>query len=202
MIIYTVHPVNPQRRLIESTAKICKDEAGIAVYPTDTVYGMGVCLSNAKAIDKISRLLDKDQNRLFSFLCSDFSQLSHYAHITNAHFKLMKRYLPGPYTFILPATNLVPKKICPKRKTVGIRIPDCQIVLDLIAVLGEPIANTSINIPGESRGDSEVIRPAILNEVDVMLDAGPLENPMNSTIIDLTEETPVVVREGKGVWNE
>lgn len=202
MIIYTVHPINPQRRFIESTAKICRDEAGIAVYPTDTVYGMGVCLSNAKAVEKISRILDKNSDRLFSFLCSDFSQMSNYVSLSNTHFKLMKRYLPGPYTFILPATNLVPKKICPKRKTVGVRIPDCQTILDLIETLGEPIANTSINVPGEFRGDSEVIRPAILNEVDVMLDIGPLENPINSTVIDLTGSDPVLVREGKGIWNE
>jgi len=202
MIIYTVHPVNPQRRLIESTARICKEEAGIAVYPTDTVYGMGVCLSNAKAVEKIARILEKDHDRLFSFLCSDFSQMSQYVNLSNAHFKLLKRYLPGPYTFILPATNLVPKKISPRRKTVGIRIPACRTVLDLITALGEPIANTSINIAGESRGDSEAIRPAVLNEVDVMLDIGPLENPVNSTIVDLTEDEPKLIREGKGPWHE
>jgi tRNA threonylcarbamoyl adenosine modification protein (Sua5/YciO/YrdC/YwlC family) len=202
MIIYDVHPVNPQRRLIETAARICKNEAGIAVYPTDTVYGMGVCLSNAKAVEKISRILDKNPGRLFSFLCSDFSQMSQFVHLSNAHFKLLKRYLPGPFTFILPATNLVPKKICPKRKTVGVRIPDCRTVLDLIAALGEPIANTSLDIPGESRGNTEIIRPAILNQVDVMLDIGPLENPVGSTIVDLTGPEPKLIRDGKGKWHE
>lgn len=202
MIIYNVHPVNPQRRLIEATARICKDEGGIAVYPTDTVYGMGACLSNARGIERIGRLLQKDNKRLFSFLCTDFSQVSKYVQLSNAHFKLLKRYLPGPFTFILPATNLVPKKICPKRKTVGVRIPQCQTALDLIAALGEPLANTSIDMPGGSRGDPEEVRPAVLNDVDVMLDAGPLDNPIGSTIVDLTGDVPLVAREGKGVWRE
>lgn len=202
MIIYNVHPVNPQRRLIESTARICKNEGGIAVYPTDTVYGMGACLGNPCAIERIGRLLHKDAKRLFSFICCDFSQMSKYVRISNAHFKLMKRYLPGPFTFILPATNLVPKKIYPKRKTVGVRIPFCKTVLDLVTVLGEPLANTSINLRGDSRGDPDEVRPAVLNEVDVMLDVGPLEEPVGSTIVDLTGDEPRLVRKGKGVWNE
>ena len=140
MIIYNVHPVNPQRRFLDSAVKILRDEGGIAVYPTDTMYGMGACVSNPKAIEKISRLLAKDKQRSFTFICSSFSQVSNYAHISNAHFKLLKRYLPGPFTFILNATNLVPKKICPKRKTVGIRIPDCRITRELVELLGEPLA--------------------------------------------------------------
>jgi len=202
MIIYNVHPVNPQRRLIESTARICRQEDGIAVYPTDTVYGMGACIGNARAIERIGRLLKKDPDRLFSFICNDFSQMALYVQLSNFHFRLLKRYLPGPFTFILPATNLVPKKICPKRKTVGVRIPDCRTVLDLVTALGEPLANTSINLPGDMRGNPEDVRPAVLNEGDVMLDIGPLENPVGSTIIDLTADEPVIVRQGKGIWKE
>ena len=202
MITYTVHPVNPQRRYIEATARICKYEGGIAVYPTDTVYGIGAALSNVKGIERIGRLLQKDNRRLFSFICSDFSQMSNYVHLSNAHFKLMKRYLPGPYTFILPATHLVPKKISPKRKTVGVRIPDCPTVIDLVTLLGEPLANTSVNLPGSFRGNPDEVRDAVLNEVDVMLDAGQLDDPTGSTIIDLTSDIPEVIRSGKGVWNE
>ena len=202
MIIYNVHPVNPQRRLIDSTARICKNEGGIAVYPTDTVYGMGACLSNYKGIERISHLLQKDSKRLFSFICSDFSQMSPFVRLSNAHFKLMKRYLPGPYTFILPASNLVPKKISPKRKTVGVRIPDCPTVRELVSALEEPLANTSVNLPGGLRGNPDEVRPAVLNEVDVMLDAGPLENPIRSTIVDLTDYLPVLLRQGKGIWSE
>ena len=202
MIIHTVHPVNPQRRHIESAARICKNEGGIAVYPTDTVYGLGAALSNAKGIERIRRLLQNDEKRLFSFICSDFSQMSNYVHLSNAHFKLMKRYLPGPYTFILPATHLVPKKISPKRKTVGVRIPACPTILELVTLLGEPLANTSVNLPGRFRGDPDEVRDAVLNEVDVMLDAGPLDDPTGSTIVDLTGDEPALIRPGKGEWDK
>lgn len=202
MVIYNVHPENPQKRYLDSTVHILKNEGGIAVYPTDTVYGMGCCVSNPKAIDKISKIMNKNKDFLFSFICSDFTQISDYVRLSNAHFKLMKRYLPGPFTFILPATNLVPKKVNPKRKTVGVRIPDCKVVLKLIELLNEPLANTSINIPDDMRGNPEIIRPAVLNEVDVMLDIGLLGDPTGSTIIDLTGDTPFVVRQGKGVWKE
>ena len=200
MLLYKIHPVNPQVRHLEAVARILKNDDGIAVYPTDTVYGMGACASNHKALDRISDILHRDKSRLFSFICSDFSQVSNYARMSNAHFKLMKRYLPGPYTFILPATNFVPKKISPKRKTVGIRIPNYPAMVQLVGLLGEPLANTSINIPGALRGDPDEVRPAVLHEVEVMLNAGPLPDPTGSTIVDLTGELPVLVRAGKGVW--
>jgi tRNA threonylcarbamoyl adenosine modification protein (Sua5/YciO/YrdC/YwlC family) len=200
MVTYNIHPINPQKRLLESVVKILRIENGIAVYPTDTVYGIGASISNPKALDKISYMVNKQKDSHFSFICSDFSQVSNYVRVSNAHFKLMKRYLPGPYTFILPATNLVPKKINPKRKTVGIRIPDCPVTLNLIDMLGEPIANTSLNMPGMLRGNPDEIRDVVLNQVDVMLDVGPLNNPFGSTIVDLTEDEPVIIREGKGTW--
>lgn len=202
MIIYNVHPVNPQRRYLDSVVNILRNEGGIAVYPTDTVYGMGACISNPNGIERISRLLSKDKQRTFTFICSNFSQISDYVHLTNAHFKLLKRYLPGPYTFILNATNLVPKKICPKRKTVGIRIPDCNVIRELVELLEEPLANTSISLPDNLVGDPEEIRPAVLNDVDVMLDAGVLDDPTESTVIDLTDSSPVIIREGKGKFTE
>jgi tRNA threonylcarbamoyl adenosine modification protein (Sua5/YciO/YrdC/YwlC family) len=118
----------------------------------------------------------------------------------NAHFKLMKRYLPGPYTFILPATHFVPKKISPKRKTVGIRIPDYLPITQLVSLLGEPIANTSIDLPGSLRGDPEEVKQALPHDVEVMLDAGALTDPTGSTIVDITGELPIVIRYGKGVW--
>lgn len=198
MVHYDIHPVNPQRHILEQVVSILRNENGICVYPTDTVYGMGACATNPKAVDRIGRLLQKDKKRLFSFICYDFSQISTYARMGNMHFKLMKRYLPGPFTFILPATNYVPKKVCPKRKTVGIRIPDCRVVLDLVNMLGEPLANASIKVPGEMRGDPESVKPAVLSEVDVMLDIGMLDEPIGSTIVDLTKGDPEVIREGKG----
>jgi tRNA threonylcarbamoyl adenosine modification protein (Sua5/YciO/YrdC/YwlC family) len=202
MLHFEVHPVNPQHRFLVQTVDILKNENGICVYPTDTVYGIGACATNPKALDRIGRLLERDKSRLFSFICSDFGQISTYVRISNANFRLMKRYLPGPFTFILPATSYVPKKVCPKRKTVGIRMPDNAVCQALVQLLGEPLANTSINLPGSHRGDPENIRPAVLSEVDVMLDAGQLDDPRGSTIVNLTEDIPVVVRLGKGVWEE
>lgn len=199
---YKLHPDNPQIRRINEAAEIMKYGNGICIYPTDTVYGMGTAVSNTKAIDRIGSIIKKDKKRLFSFLCSDFSQISEYAVMDNIHFKLLKRYLPGPYTFILPATNFVPKKVCPKRRTVGIRMPDNNTVIELVKALGEPIANTSLPIPGENRGDPDNFDNSVLNEVDIFLDTGYLDSPVGSTIIDLTEGEPILVREGKGEWNE
>ncbi|MFP4163092.1 MAG: L-threonylcarbamoyladenylate synthase [Chitinispirillaceae bacterium] len=199
---FDIHPSNPQHRFLHSAVNILKNKGGIAVYPTDTVYGLGACITNPKGINKIARLLEKNKTRPFSFICSDFSQVSRYVRLSNAHYRLMKRHLPGPYTFILNATNLVPKKIAPKRKTVGVRIPDCKITLELVNLLEEPLANTSINIEGELANSPDDIIKAVSHEVDVMLDAGPLPIPEPSTIIDLTEEDPKVIRLGKGEWNE
>jgi tRNA threonylcarbamoyl adenosine modification protein (Sua5/YciO/YrdC/YwlC family) len=202
MQLFKIHPVNPQRRHLETVADILHNRNGVAVYPTDTVYGMGACVTNPKALDRISDILHKDKTRLFSFICSDFAQVAKYVKMDNAHFRLMKHYLPGPFTFILPATNFVPKKIAPKRKTVGIRIPNYPAILQLVELLGEPLANTSLDIAGELRGNPDEVIPSVKHQVDVMLDSGPLDTPVGSTIVDLTGDSPVVVREGKGVWEE
>jgi tRNA threonylcarbamoyl adenosine modification protein (Sua5/YciO/YrdC/YwlC family) len=201
MIHYNIHPINPQTRVIEHTVRILKHEDGIVVYPTDTVYGMGCCATNPKAINKIGDILEKDKKRLFSFICRDFTQMSIYVKIENWQYKLMRRYLPGPFTFILPATNLVPKKVCPKRKTVGVRLPDNPVCVELSRLLGEPLANTSINIPGDLRGDPAEVLEAVKHNVDIMLDSGTLDNPTGSTIVDLTGGEPIVIRSGKGTWN-
>ncbi|MDR2591571.1 MAG: threonylcarbamoyl-AMP synthase [Chitinispirillales bacterium] len=201
MTVYDVHPVNPQKRSMESAARVLSVEGGIAVYPTDSVYGLGACVTNPRGIDKIAHLLEKDKNRPYSFICSDFSQISRYVRLSNAHYRLMKRYLPGPYTFILNATNLVPKRIAPKRRTVGIRMPDSVVALELVRLLGEPLANTSVNIYGEIANDPEEIKKALRHEADVMLDAGPLHDPEPSTVVDLTGDEPVLVRQGKGGWD-
>jgi len=201
MIQLHVHPVTPQRRHLERAVALLRQPAGIAVYPTDTVYGMGCAVSNPKAIDRIGELLERDKSRNFSFVCSDFSQMSTYARISNVHYRILKHHLPGPFTFILPATNYVPRKVCPKRRTVGVRMPACATCLALVEMLGEPLANTSIKLAtGTLRGDPDEVKPAVLHEVDVMLDVGMLEDPRSSTIVDLTGDLPVVVREGKGAF--
>ena len=201
MIHYHVHPINPQYRLLELTADILRNKGGICIFPTDTVYGIGVCATNPGAMDRVGSIIHKNKKRFFSFICSDFSQVSRYVKMSNANFKLMKHYLPGPYTFILPATNYVPKKICPKRKTVGIRIPQNRTCIELVKMLGVPLANTSLNMPGENRGDPYNIKSAVKDGVDVLLDTGELDDPVSSTIIDLTGEQPEVIRQGKGEWH-
>ena len=202
MTVYSIHPVNPQKRGLEAAARILSDSGGIAVYPTDSVYGLGACVTNSRGIDKIARLLERDKARPLSFICSDFSQVSRYVKLSNAHYRLMKRCLPGPYTFILCATTLVPKRIMPRRKTVGVRMPNCVVTLELIKLLGEPLANTSINISGELANDPNEIISAVQHEVDVMLDTGPLDSPEPSTVVDLTDDTPVLIRQGKGEWDD
>jgi len=200
MVHYKIHPKNPQLRILEKTVEILKNQNGICVYPTDTVYGMGACVTNAKALDKICTFVEKDKSRLFSFIFYDFSQMSKYVQISNSNYKILKHYLPGPYTFILPVTSYVPKRVSPKRKTLGVRIPDNKVCLELVKMLGEPLANASINVPFEFRGDPDSIAPAIMHEVDIFLDSGKLESPIGSTIVDLTKDMPVVIRQGKGKW--
>jgi tRNA threonylcarbamoyl adenosine modification protein (Sua5/YciO/YrdC/YwlC family) len=200
--VYDIHPVNPQKRSLEAAARVLSHDGGTAVYPTDSVYGLGACVTNPKGIDKIARLLEKDRNRPFSFIFSDFSQISRYVRLSNTHYRLLKRYLPGPYTFILNATNLVPKRIMPKRKTVGVRMPNCVVTLELVKLLGEPLANTSINISNELGNDTDEIKSVIQHEVDIMLDIGPLDAPELSTVVDLTNDEPVLIRLGKGKWEE
>ena len=202
MQYFPIHPDNPQIRILQKVVSVLKDDNGICVYPTDTVYGMGVAASNPKAVDKIGDVLKKDKKRLLSYICCDFSQISLYARLSTSAFKLLKRYLPGPYTFLLPATGFVPKKVCPKRRVVGIRFPQSPTVIELVRLLGEPLANTSIHLPGNLRGDPVAVKAAMLNDVDIMLDAGILSEPVGSTIIDLTTDDPVLVRPGKGIWKE
>ncbi len=201
MTVYSVHPINPQRRSMEAVARVLSGDGGIAVYPTDSVYGMGACVTNPRGIERIARFLEKDKDRPFSFICGDFSQVSRYVRLSNAHYRLMKRHLPGPYTFILNATNLVPKRIAPKRRTVGIRMPNSVVALELVRLLGEPLANTSVNLSGEPANAPEAIMEALRHEADVMLNVGPLDDPEPSTVVDLTGDAPVLVRPGKGEWD-
>jgi tRNA threonylcarbamoyl adenosine modification protein (Sua5/YciO/YrdC/YwlC family) len=202
MLRLHVHPENPQRRHLERAVEVLHHEDGVCVYPTDTVYGIGAVVSNPKAIERIGKLLDRDKTRNFSFVCCDFSQMSTYARIGTTQFRILKHYLPGPFTFILPATNYVPKRVCPKRTTVGVRMPACPTCLQLVQMLGEPLANTSLRlVTEEMRADPEEIATAVQHDVDVMLDAGMLEDPRSSTIIDLTGDAPVLLREGKGSFD-
>jgi len=200
MIHHVIHPITPQRRILELTSGILEKRNGLCIYPTDTVYGIGACVGNPKALEKLCRLAARNNNTLFSFICSDFSQVSIYAKIENSIFKMMKHCLPGPYTFILPATHLVPKRIVPKRMTVGIRIPDNAVCLELVRILGEPLANISLATEFPFDGNPDMLSADMKNEIDIVLDTGILDNAADSTILDVTGPEPVLVRKGKGDW--
>lgn len=195
-----IYPENPNEREIAKIIKILRD-GGVIIYPTDTVYGLGCDITNTKALERIARIkgikLDKAN---FSFVCYDLSNLSDYVkQIDTSTFKILKRSLPGPYTFILPGNNNLPKEF-KKKNTVGIRVPDNNIAREIVNQLGNPIVSTSIHDDDEVleySTDPELIFEKWQNLVDAVIDGGYGDNTP-STIIDLSGEEPVLVREGKG----
>ena len=194
-----VHPDNPQGRHIQRAVETLRDD-GVIIYPTDTVYGIGCSIYSTRAIERVYEIKQQDRNKPFSFICSDLSHISEYAKVSNAAFRLMKQLIPGPFTFILPASRLkqLPKSMISKRKTVGIRVPRNPACLALIKELGHPILNASISdIDGDIINDPEVIEERFGKRVDLILDGGKSLLEF-STILDLTEDRPIIVREGAG----
>ena len=195
--ILKIYIKSPHQRYVNITVEALRDGAVIC-YPTDTVYGLGASISHKSALERIYQIKKISNSKLLSFICKDLKDVSQYAYISNTSYKLMKRCVPGPYTFILPATSKTPKKLFQKRRTVGIRIPDCQVCLMLVEVLGTPIISTSIPAgPDEILNDPEEIYRRFGHQVDIILDGGILISEP-STIVDLTEDIPVIVRKGKG----
>lgn len=194
-----IHPENPQGRHIKRAVEILQND-GIIIYPTDTVYGIGCNVFSRKAIEKIYQIKNQDPSKPFSFICSDLSHISEYAVVSNTAYRVMKQLIPGPYTFILPASSLkqLPKSLISKRKTVGIRVPNNIISQMIIKELGNPILSASVTDDiDEIIYDPELIRKYYEHKVDLILDGGMRISEL-STIIDFTEEPPVVVREGAG----
>ncbi|MEO5376459.1 MAG: L-threonylcarbamoyladenylate synthase [Magnetococcus sp. DMHC-6] len=193
----TIHPVNPQKRLLEQSAALLQ-EGGIVVYPTDTNYGLGCGIGNRHGVERIMQIKQLPASHQLSILCADLSLISRYARVDNQTYRLLKRYLPGPYTFVLHATREVPKTILPKRQTIGLRIPDHPICLGLLKEFGEPILSTSVRLPGQDiLADPSLIREQLENRVDLIIDGGILPTKP-STIVDLTGDTPQVLRVGAG----
>lgn len=195
-----IYPDKPNEAAIAKVVKILKD-GGLVIYPTDTVYGLGCDITNTKALERIAKIKGvKLEKANFSFICHDLSNLSDYVkQIDTATFKILKKSLPGPYTFILPGNNNLPKEF-KKKTTVGIRIPDNSIALEIVRQLGNPIVSTSIYDEDdviEYTTDPELIFEKWQNLVDLVIDGGYGDN-IGSTIIDLSGHEPVVVREGKG----
>ena len=195
-----IYPDNPNEKEITKVVKILK-EGGLIIYPTDTVYGLGCDITNTKALERIAKIKGiKLEKANFSFVCHDLSNISDYVkQIDTATFKILKRALPGPYTFILPGNNNLPKEF-KKKTTVGIRVPNNNIVLEIVKLLGNPIVSTSIHDEDEVleySTDPELIFEKWQNIVDLVIDGGYGDN-IASTIIDLSGFEPIVVREGKG----
>jgi tRNA threonylcarbamoyl adenosine modification protein (Sua5/YciO/YrdC/YwlC family) len=196
-MLLKINPVNPQIRLIRKVVEVLK-EGGVIAYPTDTIYGIGCDLFNKKAIERIYEIKGKDRSKPLSLICSDLKDISKYAIVNNYSYKMMKKMLPGPYTFILEATNLIPKIMLKKHKTVGIRVPENPISLSIVRELGNPIITTSVKKADEELyNNPEEIYETLKGKIDLVIDGGIIVAE-HSTIIDLTEEVPKVIRKGKG----
>lgn len=196
-IYYAMNAEHPQPRKISQVADQLEQGAVIA-YPTDTVYGFGCDLTNRKAIERIYRLKNMSPKHLLSFVCPDLSQIARYAHVGDVAYRILRRILPGPYTVVLEATREVPKKLLQQRKTVGIRVPDCPIALDLVEAFGRPIISSSVvDGDGESMEDAVEIRERYSRQLDAVLDGGFLMAEP-STVISLVDDEVEIIREGKG----
>jgi tRNA threonylcarbamoyl adenosine modification protein (Sua5/YciO/YrdC/YwlC family) len=196
---FQIHPQNPQVRLINQAVEIIR-EGGIVVYPTDSVYAIGCHLNDKKALDRIKLIRNLSGKHNFTLVCRDLSEIATYAKVNNPKYRLLKSLTPGPYTFILPATKDVPARLQhPKKKTIGIRVPDCRITLALLENLNEPLMSVTVILPKESMPlyDPEEIYRRLSSQVDLVIDGGPCEIEYTS-VIDLTNDNPIVIRQGKG----
>ncbi|MCR6653766.1 MAG: L-threonylcarbamoyladenylate synthase [Cellvibrionaceae bacterium] len=200
---FSIHPDNPQQRLIDQAVDILR-RGGLIVYPTDSAYALGCHIGDKMALDRIRALRQLDKHHNFTLVCRDLSELATYARVTNADFRLLKAHTPGPYTFILNATSEVPRRLMhPKRKTIGMRVPNNPIALALLERLGEPLMTSSLILPGDSLPltDPYDIRDLLEHQVELVIDGGfcGLEP---TTVVDLTEEVPRVTRVGCGPVSE
>ena len=196
-MLIVINPDNPQQRLIAQVASALEAGAVIA-YPTDTTYGIGCSIFNKKGIERIYQIKQREKKKPFSFICANLSDVTKYAKVSNYAFKIMNRFLPGPYTFVLDATRIVPDLVQTKQKTVGIRIPDNRICLDLVSAFGHPLVTTSANLSGEEPiGDPGDIFDAMNNQLDIIVDGGFLP-PDVSSVVSLINDTPTVLRKGVG----
>ena len=196
-MILEINSENPQARLITQVVAILK-QGGIIAYPTDTTYGIGCSILNKKALERIYQIKQRERNKPLSFICSDLSEVSRYAQVSNFSFKTMKRFLPGPYTFVLEASRIVPDLLMTRQKTVGIRVPDNAICLAIVRELGHPIVTTSANLSGEEPlGDPFLVDEELGNQLELIVDGGILTADVSS-VVSLVGDHPVVLRQGIG----
>jgi len=197
--LFHIHPSNPQPRLIHQAVVIIRG-GGVIAYPTDSSYALGCHLGDKTALDRIRRIRQADNNHNFTLVCRDLSEIAVYARVNNSQYRLLKSATPGAFTFILQATHEVPRRLQhPKRKTIGLRVPDNPIVQALLAELGEPIMSSTLLLPGDALplNDPEQIRERIGAELDLIVDGGPCSHEP-TTVLDLVDEIPQLVRQGRG----
>mgnify|MGYP006110174229 CR=1 FL=1 len=196
---FYVHPDNPQGRLMKQATAIIQ-QGGVIVYPTDSGYALGCHIGDKKALERICKIRDIDKNHNFTLVCRDLSELSEYTRVDNSAYRLLKSNTPGPYTFIFKGSKEVPKRLLnPKKKTIGIRVPDNAIAQALLAELQEPIMSTTLIMPGQEHAeyDPEHIRDILEHEVDLIINGGHLgEHP--TTVVDFSDNEPSVIRVGEG----
>jgi tRNA threonylcarbamoyl adenosine modification protein (Sua5/YciO/YrdC/YwlC family) len=196
-MLVKINPINPQKRLLKIVVETLK-RGGIIAYPTDTYYGIGCDIMNKKAIETIYHLKQRNKNKPFSFICSGLKNISSYAKVSNYAYKTMKRFLPGPYTFVLEGSKLVPKIMLTKRKTAGIRVPDNRICIALVEELGHPIISTTAAKPdGTIFHDPSLITDYFGSIIDVVIDGGPVQG-RPSSVISIINDIPEVIRKGIG----
>ena len=196
---FQIHPDNPQGRLIKQAAEILR-QGGLAVIPTDCAYALACRIGDKKATERVQRLRRLGSNHNFTLLCRDLSELSLFAKVDNAQYRLLKAHTPGAFTFILPATREVPRLLMhPKKRTIGIRVPENQIAMELLAEMGEPLMTTSLIMPGDDMplSDPYEIRQTLEHELDLVIDGGYCGFEATS-VVDMTEEETAIARQGAG----
>ncbi len=196
---FQIHPENPQQRLINQAVEII-NKGGVVIYPTDCAYALGCHLGDKRALEKIKKIRQLDDKHNFTLVCRDLSEISTYAKVENTNYRLLKAHTPGAYTFILKATSEVPRRLLhPKRRTIGIRVPNNPIALALTEALGEPIMSTSLILPGDDMPlmDPYEMRQVLQHQVDLIIDGGYCGLEATS-VINLVEEVPEVIRQGAG----
>lgn len=196
-MILQINSVHPQPRRIKQVADVLRGD-GVIIYPTDTVYGLGCDINSKKALERVRRIKRMDNKRHLTFVFADLKQISFYAQVTDNAYRILRRFLPGPYTFVLKATRLVPRIVLTKRNEVGIRIPDNRVCQALVAEIGNPILSSSVRMPDDQLlDDPREIERIYKGQVDLIVDGGVFL-PEPSSIVSLLDESPAVLRVGKG----
>jgi len=196
---FSIHPTHPQARLLNRAAEIVA-AGGLVVFPTDATYALGCHIGDRQALERIRQLRGLSKSHLLTLMCRDLSEISLFARVENFNYRRLKALTPGPFTFLLPATRELPRRLThPKRKTIGLRVPDCPIALGLLEILGEPMMTTTLRLPGDELPlvDAEVARDRLEHQVDLIIDGGHC-GIEPTTVVDLTSEEAVGIRQGQG----